>query len=124
MALTPERRMVRRHGSETETAMSPISVLDAGRAFAERIPQSFVSLIARAAVAGVFWRSGQTKIDGFGISDTALYLFREEYKLPLIPPDVAAHLATAAELILPVLLVIGFASRLSALGLLTMTAII
>ena len=104
--------------------MSPIAILEAGRAVAERIPQSFVSVVARVAVAGVFWRSGQTKIDGFGISDTALYLFREEYKLPLIPPDVAAYLATAAELTLPVLLVIGFASRLSALALLTMTAII
>jgi putative oxidoreductase len=104
--------------------MSPIAVLDAGRALAERIPQSFISLVGRVAVAGVFWRSGQTKIDGFGISDTALYLFREEYKLPLIPPDVAAYLATAAELTLPVLLVVGFASRLAALGLLIMTAII
>ena len=104
--------------------MSSIALLEAGRVLAERIPQSFVSLVARVAVAGVFWRSGQTKIDGFGISDTAFYLFREEYKLPLIPPDVAAYLATAAELTLPVLLVIGFASRLSALGLLMMTAII
>jgi putative oxidoreductase len=104
--------------------MSPIAVLEAGRALAERIPQSFVSLVARVAVAGVFWRSGQTKIDGFGINDTALYLFREEYKLPLIPSDLAAYLATVAELTLPVLLVIGLASRLSALALLTMTAVI
>jgi putative oxidoreductase len=51
-------------------------------------------------------------------------LFRDEYKVPLLPPDIAAYLATTAEHVLPVLLVIGFATRLSALGLLGMTAVI
>ena len=104
--------------------MSPIALLDSGRNLAERIPHSFVSLVARVAAAGVFWRSGQTKIEGFQLRDTTFYLFREEYKLPLIPPDLAAYLATAAELIFPVLLVVGLGSRLSALALLAMTATI
>lgn len=105
--------------------MSPISIIETGRALAERIPQSFLSLLARVAVAGVFWRSGQTKVDGFlHISDSTFYLFREEYKVPLLPPDLAAYVATTAEHVFPVLLFVGFASRLSALALLGMTAVI
>jgi putative oxidoreductase len=105
--------------------MSPIALADSGRALAERIPQSFVSLVARIAVANVFWTSGQTKVDGFfHIKDTTFYLFQEEYKVPLLPPDVTAYLATTAEHVFPVLLVLGLASRLSALALLGMTAII
>jgi putative oxidoreductase len=105
--------------------MWPIALLDAGRSLAERIPQSFVSLIARVAAANVFWMSGQTKVDSFfHISDNTFYLFAEEYKVPLLPPDIAAYLATTAEHVFPVLLVLGLASRLSALALLGMTAVI
>jgi putative oxidoreductase len=105
--------------------MSLIAILETGRSWAERIPQSFLSLIARVAVANVFWMSGQTKVDGFlHISDNTFYLFREEYKVPVLPPDLAAYMATTAEHIFPVLLVLGLASRLSALALLGMTAVI
>lgn len=105
--------------------MSPIALLDAGRSLAERIPQSFVSLVARVAAANVFWMSGQTKVDGFlHISDNTFYLFAEEYKVPLLPPDIAAYLSTTAEHVFPVLLILGLASRLSALALLGMTAVI
>jgi putative oxidoreductase len=105
--------------------MSPIALLESGRSLAERIPQSFVSLVARLAVANVFWTSGQTKLDGiFHISDNTFYLFAEEYKVPLLPPDLAAYLSTIAEHLFPVLLLVGLASRLSALALLAMTAVI
>jgi putative oxidoreductase len=60
-------------------------------------------------------RSGQTKVDAFlHIKDNTLFLFSEEYKVPLLPPDVAAYLATTAERVLPVLLVVGLGSRRSA----------
>jgi putative oxidoreductase len=105
--------------------MSPIALLEAGRSLAERIPQSFLSLVARVAVANVFWTSGQTKVDGFlHISDNTFYLFAEEYKVPLLPPDVAAYMSTIAEHVFPVLLIVGLASRLSALALLGMTLVI
>jgi putative oxidoreductase len=105
--------------------MSPIAILEAGRSLAERVPQSFVSLVARLAVANVFWMSGQTKVDGFfHISDNTFYLFAEEYKVPVLPPDLAAYLSTIAEHVFPVLLLVGLASRLSALALLGMTAVI
>jgi len=102
-----------------------ITWLEAGRRFAERIPYSIVALIARLAVASVFWRSAQTKIDGvFHVKDTTFFLFREEYKVPLLPPDVVAYLATYQELIFSICLVLGLASRLSALGLTLMVAVI
>ena len=102
-----------------------INWLEAGRRLAERIPYSLVALVARFAVASIFWRSGQTKVDGFfHIKDNTFFLFREEYKVPLLPPDVAAHLATIAEHVFPVLLIAGLASRLSALSLMVMTLVI
>lgn len=100
-----------------------------------RIPSTLIALIARFSIAGLFWKSGQTKIDGLAIdlingeftlglprlSDGALYLFREEYRLPLIPPEVAAPMAAFAEHLFPILLLLGLATRLSALALLVMT---
>jgi putative oxidoreductase len=98
--------------------------LEKGRALAERIPDSVIALAARVAVADVFWRSGQTKVNGFSIREETFYLFREEYKVPLLPPELAAYLSTIAEHVFPVLLVIGLATRLSALGLFGMTMVI
>jgi len=88
------------------------------------IPDWALSLVARIGVAGVFWRSGQTKVNGFEVTDSTYYLFREEYKLPVIPPEIAAPLAAFAEHFFPALLIIGFASRFSALALLGMTLVI
>lgn len=90
----------------------------------ERIPNDLIAFIARFSIAAVFWQSGQTKVDGWMLSENALYLFENEYKLPLIDPWLAAHLAAFAEHFFPVLLVIGLASRLSALALLAMTLVI
>ncbi len=90
----------------------------------ERIPYSLLALAARLFPAAVFWQSGQTKLDGWRLSDSAVFLFRTEYNLPLIDPLLAAHLAVVAEHLLPVLLAVGLASRFAALGLLGMTAVI
>jgi putative oxidoreductase len=109
---------------EQERPMQPLELLEKGRALAERIPYSVVALAARISMADIFWRSGRTKVDGFSIREETLYLFREEYKVPLLPPDLAAYLSTIGEHVFPVLLVIGLASRLSALGLFGMTLVI
>jgi putative oxidoreductase len=98
--------------------------LEKCRELAERIPYSAIALLSRIAVADVFWRSGQTKVNGFSIREETFYLFREEYKVPLLPPDVAAYLSTIGEHVFPILLVFGLASRLSALGLFGMTMVI
>lgn len=88
------------------------------------IPYWFVALITRISIAGVFWQSGQTKVDGFRVTDTAVELFRSEYRLPLIDPVIAAHLAAFAEHFFPLLLVLGLATRFAALALLGMTLVI
>ena len=100
------------------------SVAASATAIAESIPDSIVSLMARLAAGGVFWRSGQTKIEGLHIKESTFFLFREEYMVPLLPPDLAAYMATIAENVFSVLLVVGLASRLSAAALLGMTAVI
>jgi putative oxidoreductase len=104
----------------------------------ERIPHSLIALLGRFSIAAVFWTSGQTKIEGLSInlvngtfelgwprlSDSAVFLFREEYRLPLISPELGAFAAATAEHLFPILLLIGLATRFSALALLGMTAVI
>lgn len=77
-------------------------------------------LFARLYVAEVFFRSGLTKIKDW---DSTLYLFSEEYHVPILPPEVAAYMGTGGELILPVLLVFGILGRFSALGLLILNIV-
>lgn len=100
-----------------------------------RIPDSLIAFLARFALAATFWSSGQTKVQGFAInfvtgnfefgwprlSDSVVDLFRDEYKLPIIPPELGALMAAFAEHLFPLLLLIGLATRFSALALLAMT---
>jgi putative oxidoreductase len=90
--------------------------LEKGRDLAERIPYSVIPLAARFAVADVFWRSGQQGWRAFPFAKRASTFF-VEYKVPLLAPDLAAYLSTAGERVFPILLFLGLASRLSALGL-------
>jgi putative oxidoreductase len=87
----------------------------------ERVPYSLLALPLRLAVATVFWNSGTTKLANW---DATLQLFEDEYQLPLLPPDFAAHLGAGIELSTPVLLVLGLLTRPAALLLLGMTTII
>lgn len=91
---------------------------------AERLPAAVLGLVIRLGIADVFWRSGQTKVEGWHVTDTTIQLFTDEYHVPLLSPVVAANLAALQEHLYSGLLVIGLASRLSALGLLGMTAVI
>jgi putative oxidoreductase len=89
------------------------------------LSHSVLALTARIALAAIFWQSGRTKVEGLlTVSDSAYTLFQEDYKVPLLPPEFAAHMATYAEHLFPILLVLGLATRLSALALLGMTAVI
>ena len=104
-------------------------------ALLERIPQSLIAYIARFAIAAVFWKSGQTKIEGLAIdlidgtfqlgwprlADSTIPLFTSEYHVPLLSPEIAAHMAAFAEHFFPVLILVGFATRFSAMALLGMT---
>ena len=89
------------------------------------ISHGTLALASRLAVGSIFFLSGRSKVDGIlTISDGAHALFREEYKVPLLPPELAAHMAAYAEHFFPILLVLGLFTRLSALALLGMTAVI
>lgn len=86
------------------------------------IPQAFVQLAMRGGLAGIFWSSARTKVEGLiTVSENTLYLFEEDYRLPLLDPELAAYLATYAEHLLPILLILGLGTRLAALGLFVMT---
>ncbi len=88
------------------------------------IPYWFIALAARIFPAAVFWQSGQTKVAGWHLKPSAIALFQNEYQLPLIDPTIAAYASAFSEHFFPVLLVIGLATRFSALALLFMTAVI
>ncbi|KHK65295.1 DoxX family protein [Pseudomonas frederiksbergensis] len=89
------------------------------------VGDSLLVLVARLAIAAIFLMSGRTKVSGFlTVTPSTYELFRTEYSLPLITPELAAHLATYSEHFFPLLLVLGLFSRLSALALLGMTLVI
>jgi putative oxidoreductase len=87
----------------------------------DAVPWSLLALPLRLAVAVIFWNSAMTKLANW---DTALALFADEYKVPLLPPDLAAYMAVSIELASPVLLVLGLLTRPAAAVLLAMTAVI
>ena len=87
----------------------------------DRVPVSVCHLLFRLAIAGVFLRAGLTKLAGW---ETTVQLFRDEYRVPVLSPDVAAALATAVEVACPLLLVAGLATRLATLPLLGLIAVI
>jgi putative oxidoreductase len=87
----------------------------------DRVPLSLPQLLARLALAGVFFRSGMTKIANW---DLTIQLFQDEYRVPILPPDLAALMATSVELAVPVFLTVGFLTRLACLPILGMTAVI
>jgi putative oxidoreductase len=82
--------------------------------------QPLAQLAARLFVAQAFFASGLTKLRDW---ETTLALFADEYQVPLLPPDVAALLGTAGELVLPVLLAVGLAGRFAAAGLFVVNAV-
>jgi putative oxidoreductase len=108
------------------------------RAWLEATPYSLVALLGRLGIGMTFWQSGQTKVEGLAVDPVAgqwtlgwprlapgtVDLFRDEYALPVLPPELAATLAATAEHVFPVLLLLGLATRASALALLGMTLVI
>ena len=92
-----------------------------------RLPEGIALLVTRVALAGIFWRSGRTKVEegtALSINDTTYFLFEHEYSGLPLPVDLAVPLATYAEHLFPILLVLGFLTRFAALSLLLMTLVI
>lgn len=111
--------------------------------YAGKIPDSLIGLLARIGMAGIFWKSAMTKIAmndevsnfslaqvwnaitfDWTIADSTYLLFEYEYALPILPVDLAATLATLGEIFLPLLLILGLATRFAAAGMLAMTLVI
>ncbi|PCJ49407.1 MAG: hypothetical protein COA74_05990 [Gammaproteobacteria bacterium] len=102
--------------------------------FLKLLPEDIIALTARFAIAAVFWRSAQTKINGwdfmgqswqfFNLNSSTIMLFEYEYDLPLLNPELAAYLATFTEFFVSIAVLIGLATRFSALVFLGMTATI
>lgn len=107
----------------TSTPSRPIISEVPARALSwlNRVPYALLALPLRLAVATVFWNSAMAKLANW---DTTISLFTDEYQVPLLPPELAAHMALTIELTAPVLLVLGLFTRFAALVLLGMTAVI
>ena len=120
------------------TASRSCALIESASALLLRIGHDFIALLGRFSLAAVFWKSGQTKVQGFAVdlfegqfefawprlADSALALFRDEYRVPLLAPEIAAPLAALSEHLFALSLLLGLATRFSALGLLGMTAVI
>jgi putative oxidoreductase len=100
---------------------APLRLYQRAAALLDRVPYSVLALVARAATFSVFFRSGLVKLADW---NATLMLFQTEYNVPVLPPNVAATLAASMELGLSTLVLLGFCTRLSALGLLGMVSVI
>jgi putative oxidoreductase len=98
-----------------------LTIIDSAIGLLNRVPYALLALPLRVGAAAVFWNSAMTKLANW---DTTIELFTDEYKVPLLPPELAANLALSVELTTPVLLVLGLLTRAAALVLLGMTTVI
>ncbi len=105
-------KALRNHGT-VDRPRGPAAWIDAAHQAMARIPDDPIALLGRFSIAAVFWKSGQTKVDGLAID-----------LVDGSPPELAANLAALAEHALPVLILLGLGTRFAALGLLAMTAVI
>lgn len=108
----------------TQITAPILGLIQRANAMAGRLPDDLLQISARVFPAMVFWQSARTKVEGFSIKESTYFLFEQVYALPLIAPNIAAVMATYAEHILPILLILGLLARFAALGLLVMTAVI
>ncbi|MGH8436146.1 MAG: DoxX family protein [Pseudomonas sp.] len=118
-----------------ENARFPVPLIGRLIGLCQRIPHSLIAFIGRFSIAAVFWKSGQTKVEGLAIdlvsgtfelgvprlADSTIPLFTSEYHVPLLSPELAAQLAAFSEHLFPVLILLGLATRFSALALFGMT---
>ena len=98
-----------------------IALYDKAAAHLERFAAPILDLAVRLWIAQVFFQSGRTKLADW---ETTVYLFAEEYKVPLLPSEAAALIGTTFELLMPVFLALGLASRFAALPLIGMALVI
>jgi putative oxidoreductase len=104
-------------------ALDPTGIewLDATRVWLARFPLSIIQLAGRIGVGATFFKAGLLKYHSW---EFTVRLFQEEYRVPLLDPAIAARIAMVQELTIPVLLLLGLATRIATLPLLGMIAVI
>lgn len=107
--------------SQPSATQMAVSIFDRATTTARRFPDWILLAMGRVAIAGVFWNSAMSKLASW---ETTLGLFKDEYRLPLLPTELAAVMGTGAELIGAVLLFFGLGARFAAIMLLGVTAVI
>ena len=105
----------------SSSSLNALRLMSRTRQWLDAVPYAALAIPLRLAVATVFWNSAMTKLANW---DTAVALFVDEYKVPLIPPEILAYITVSIELTAPVLLVLGLLTRPAAAVLLSMTAVI
>lgn len=107
------------------TAFAPDILARTHARLSALVPEAAIAMVLRTGIAATFFLAGRTKVEGLlTLKDSTLYLFAEEYRVPVLPPEMAAYAATWAEHALPILVVLGLLTRSAALGLLAMTVVI
>jgi putative oxidoreductase len=99
----------------------PVALAQRAVALLNSVPYDFLVLVPRIATFSVFFRSGLVKLADW---NSTLLLFQNEYKVPVLPPEIAAYMAASMELGLSSLVLVGLFSRLGVLGLIGMIAVI
>lgn len=99
----------------------PMRLLLQVRAWLDAVPYSALAVPLRLGVAWIFWSSAQVKLINW---ERTIELFRDEYRVPILPPEFAANMAFAIEITCPILLVLGLLTRFAVVVLLAMTAVI
>jgi putative oxidoreductase len=95
--------------------------VDQVRDLLDRVPMAPIQLLLRVGVGMVFWKSAMSKLANW---DLTIQLFADEYRVPVLPPDIAALLGTTAEIVGAVALILGLGARFGSLALLGVTATI
>lgn len=109
------------HPVTPSPSAAELSWLDWAQGTLARFPLSIIQLAGRVGVGAVFFKAGLLKYNSF---EFAVKLFEEEYKVPVLPPELAARIAMVQELTIPILLFLGLATRVATIPLLGMIAVI
>jgi putative oxidoreductase len=107
--------------ASTSRHSPPLALVERAIGLLDRVPYWFLALPLRVGAAAVFWLSAQAHLANW---DTTIEQFTEDYKVPLLPSDLAAYMAVSIEVTTPILLVAGLLTRFAALVLLGMTTVI
>ena len=107
--------------TSTRATSAPVRLFLQVRAWLEAVPYSVLAVPLRLGVAWIFWSSAQVKLINW---ERTIQFFTDEYRVPILPPEIAASMALAIEITCPILLVLGLFTRFALIVLMAMTAVI